>query len=83
MNRTFIACAALFALSGAAFAQQSPVFQGNYSANVIATYDRDADTASRMSASIGTFGASQRSTAEIRDGSITWDLADRADNRGL
>jgi hypothetical protein len=82
MNRTFIACAALFAFTGAAFAQQSPVFQGDYSANVIATYDRDANTAGRMSGD-GSFGASQVGTAEIQSGGITWDLADWADNRGL
>jgi hypothetical protein len=81
MNRTFIACAALFALTGAAFAQQSPVFQGDYSANVIATYDRDADTTGSMSVD-GSFDASQRST-EIQGNGITWDLADWADNRGL
>ena len=80
MNGTLIACAALFALTGSAFAQQSPVFQGDYSANVIATYDRDADT--QMSGD-GSFGASQRSTAEIQGGGITWDLTDSADNRGL
>lgn len=91
MKRILFASAALVALTGAAFAQQAPVLQGNYSANVIEQYDRESDINS-AGLMIGGSGWSMRAfdfdDLEIRgdDGTrndyITGDLADREDNRG-
>jgi len=91
MKRILLASAALAALTGAAFAQQSPVFQGDYSANVVETYDRDADSngaglmiGAEMGASarnvLGDIGLSPDES--VNDRAITGDLADREDNRG-
>jgi hypothetical protein len=95
MKRILFASAALVALTGAAFAQQSPVFQGNYSANVVETYDHDADNngaglmiGGERSASMRNFfgdidsSLGIESDAGVKSGPLTGDLADREDNRG-
>jgi hypothetical protein len=92
MKRILFASAALAALTGVAFAQQSPVFQGNYSANVVETYDRDADNSGAgLMIGGGEMGASARNVlgdiglspdASVNDRAITGDLADSKDNRG-
>ncbi len=90
MKRILFASAALVALTGAALAQQSPIFQGDYSSNVIQTYDRDADSNGAMlggQMDRGDFSASARSLfqsdSDAPSGGLTWDLADQADARGL
>ena len=41
MNRILIASAAILAFAGVASAQQAPFLAGNYSANVLETYNND------------------------------------------
>jgi hypothetical protein len=95
MKRLLLGSAALVALTGAAFAQQSPVFQGDYSANVIENYDGNADNDGAGLSIGGEMGASMRNfigdiddslgieaDPSAKSGALTGDLADREDNRG-
>jgi hypothetical protein len=90
MKRILLTSAALVALTGVALAQQAPVLQGNYSANVIETYNRDAaNNGGRLI--VEGMGAEMRASAravfsgetvDLQTGGLTGDLADQNDNRG-
>jgi hypothetical protein len=96
MKRLLLVSAALVGLTGAAFAQQSPVFQGNYSANVTGNYDNNAANADAdLALGLREAGASMRNfvgnidenlgieaDGSARSGALTGDLADREDSRG-
>jgi hypothetical protein len=95
MKRLLLVSAALVGLTGAAFAQQSPVFQGDYSANVIENYGNEADANGTLMIDLSEAGASMRNffgdldgslgmeaDSSAKSGALTGDLADREDSRG-
>jgi hypothetical protein len=94
-ERLLLVSAALVALTGAAFAQQSPVLQGSYSANVAENYGDDAPNTGAGLIDLRQAGASMRNfvgdidgslgieaDSSAKSGALTGDLADREDSRG-